>query len=91
MLIPSLIRLPSVKSNLADLRGRILSLRWEIRSSVKHEITLKRVKQWLNGGARARKRRLRKNGCVNCSRLNKTYLWPHVSERMRISSLPAYR
>jgi hypothetical protein len=35
--------------------GEISKLEVEIRSSVTHEITLKRVRQWLNGGAKSPK------------------------------------
>jgi hypothetical protein len=40
--------------------GEISKLEVEIRSSVKHEITLKRVRQWLNGGAKSPKEAVRK-------------------------------
>jgi hypothetical protein len=35
--------------------GEVSKLEVEIRSSVKHEITLSRVRQWLNGGAKSPK------------------------------------
>ncbi len=35
--------------------GEVSKLEVEIRSSVTHEITLKKVRQWLNGGARSPK------------------------------------
>ena len=35
--------------------GEISKLEVEIRSSVTHEITLKKVRQWLNGGAKSPK------------------------------------
>jgi hypothetical protein len=64
--------------------GEINKLEIEVRTSVTHEITLKRVRQWLTGGARSPKEAVAKERLREILENSRWERWARITSTLRL-------